>query len=105
MRARHSQPLTNIEQRNNIVLIRNGANMQTKIVPFSTFQNDLRDVVLRSLDEFAAEVMETEKVKGWKDRELPALFTGVDAHAKALALRLNDGNEVNSAYVRIDMDA
>ncbi|MEX3628447.1 MAG: hypothetical protein VB138_02105 [Burkholderia sp.] len=79
--------------------------MQTKVVPFSQFQSDMRDAVLRSLDDFAADVMETDRVQGWKDKELPALFSGVDAHAKAFAIRINDGHEVNSAYVRIDMDA
>lgn len=79
--------------------------MQTKIVPFSKFESDMRDAVLRTLDEFAADVMETDQVKGWKDKDLNALFVGVDAHAKALALRINDGHEVNSASVRIDMDA
>ena len=79
--------------------------MQSKIIPFSQFESDLRDVVLKSLDEFAADVMETERVKGWKDGELSALFLGVDAHAKALAKRINAGHEVNSAFVRIDMEA
>jgi D-aminopeptidase len=79
--------------------------MQTKIIPFSKFHDDMRNVVLRSLDAFAAVVMETEKVKGWNDQELKALFVGVDAHAKALAARINAGHEVNSAYVRIDMES
>lgn len=79
--------------------------MQTKVVPFSQLQSDMRDAVLRSLDDFAADVMETEKVHGWKDNELGALFSGIDTHAKAFALRINAGHEVNSAYVRIDMDA
>jgi hypothetical protein len=79
--------------------------MQSNIIPFSKFESDLRDVVLKSLDEFAADDMETDRVKGWNDRELTALFIGVDAHAKALAERINAGHEVNSAFVRIDMEA
>ena len=78
---------------------------QDKTIPYSEFENDLRDVVLKSLDTFAADVMETDRVHGWIDQELPALFIGVDAHAKALAERINAGNEVNSAFVRIDMEA
>ena len=79
--------------------------MQDKIIPYSKFESDLRDVVLKSLDTFAADVMETDRVKGWKDRELSALFIGVDVHTKALAERINAGHEVNSAFVRIDMEA
>lgn len=79
--------------------------MQMKVIKFSEFQSNMRDAVLSTMDEFASDVMESNHVKGWKDKELTALFAGVDAHAKALALRLNDGHEVNSAYIRIDMDA
>lgn len=76
-----------------------------KIIPYSQFLTDLRDAVLKSLDNWCEIVMETDQVKGWKDRELSALFYGVDAHAKALAERINAGYEGNSAFVRIDMDA
>jgi len=79
--------------------------MQSKIIPLSKFESDLRDVVLKSLDEFAANVMETDHVKGWIDSELPALFIGLDAHAKALAERINAVHEFHSPFFRIDMEA
>lgn len=77
--------------------------MQDNIIPYSKFKSDMRDSVLKLLDTFAANVMETDRVKGWTDRELSILFIGVDAHAKALAERINAGHEVNSGFVCIDM--
>ena len=79
--------------------------MDKKVIKFSEFESDLRDAVLNALDEFAAEVMETDKVKGWLDCDLPELFKGADAHAKALAERINAGHEANSMYVSINMDS
>jgi hypothetical protein len=77
--------------------------MQSKIVKFEDFKSGLRDALLAAADAYIREVMETEKVDGWKDEELPALFSGVDSHAKALAARINAGHEANSALVRIEM--
>lgn len=78
--------------------------MQPKVMSYSDFKDQLRETVLSSLDGFAARIMETDRVNGWKDSELPKLFEGLDGHARALAERINAGHEPNSAFVRIDMD-
>ena len=78
--------------------------MQPKVIAFSDFKDQLRNTQLNALDGFIAEVMETDRVQGWKDSELPNLFVGVDAQALALAQRINAGEEVNSHFVRIDME-
>lgn len=75
-----------------------------KRILFSDFRDGLRRLVLDTVDGYARQVMGTDRVDGWKDGELAALFQGVDAHAKALAERINAGNEVNSLYVSIDME-
>ena len=78
--------------------------MENKRIAFSDFRDDLRRLVLDTIDGYARQVMETDRVHGWKDSELAALFHGVDAHAKALAERINAVNEFNSLYVSIDME-
>jgi hypothetical protein len=78
--------------------------MQPKVIAFSAFKDELRNKLLNTLDGFIAEAMETDRVQGWKDSELPQFFVGVDAQAFALAQRINAGVEVNSHYVRIDME-
>jgi hypothetical protein len=81
-----------------------GLFMQKTIV-FNDFRQDLRDAALKALDEFAAKALGTDQAKGWLDSELPALFAGLDAQARALAARINAGSEPGSAFVRIDMGA
>ena len=65
------------------------------------FQEQVRDVVLGALDQFARELLGHPDARGWLDQELPALFAGVDAHAKALAARINEGIEAGSITVTI----
>ena len=78
--------------------------MQPKVIPYSDFVDQLRGAVLSSMDGFVAAIMETDRVNGWNDSELPELFKGLDAHARNLAQRINAGHEPNSAFVRIEMD-
>jgi len=78
--------------------------MQSKVIAFSDFKDQVRNTLLNALDGYIAEVMETDRVQGWKDSELPHLFVGVDAQALALAQRINAGEEVNSHFLRIDME-
>lgn len=77
--------------------------IQPKIISYDNFETQIRDAVLLAIDMVTHDVMQTNKVDGWKDHELKVLFAGVDAHARTLANRINAGNEINSAYVRIDM--
>lgn len=72
-----------------------------KTITLDEFQNRIRDAVLAALDESVRELLDHEKARGWTDAELPALFAGLDAHAKAVAKRINDGNEPGSVAVSI----
>lgn len=53
---------------------------------YPDFQEDIRRVVLDALDGYAGR---KGFGHGWKDEDLSALFVGVDAHAKTLAVRIN----------------
>lgn len=76
----------------------------TNTIKFSDFEDRLRNAVLAALDAEVREVMGHEKAKGWTDGELPVLFSGLDAHIKAVAKRINEGSEPGSALVRISND-
>jgi hypothetical protein len=54
---------------------------------YTDFQEDIRRVVLDSLDGYAGR---KRFGHGWKDEDLSALFAGVDTHARVLASRIND---------------
>ena len=54
---------------------------------YTDFQEDIRRVILDALDGYAGR---KGFGHGWKDEDLSALFAGVDAHARALANRVND---------------
>lgn len=66
------------------------------------FTSDVRDCVLNALDIFALE-NGGGVGQGWKDRELDALFKGVDAHAEALWERF--GREVAIARARKEVQS
>jgi hypothetical protein len=77
--------------------------MMNTTVKFSEFEDRLRNAVLTALDAEVREVMAHEKAMGWTDSELPVLFSGLDAHIKSVAGRINAGTEPGSTFVQIDI--
>ncbi len=71
------------------------------VISADKFKDDVRQVVLNALDKFTRELLGHPDARGWVDKELPSLFTGVDAHAKALAARINAGVDAGSINVTI----
>lgn len=76
----------------------------TTTIKLTDFEDRLRNAVLGALDAEVRGLLGHEKAKGWTDGELPVLFSGLDAHIKAVAKRINEGNEPGSAFVRIEND-
>jgi hypothetical protein len=70
-------------------------------IDYKAFKDDVRNAVLAALDEKIRELLGHEDARGWVDAELPSLFAGVDAHVKAIAARINGGEEPGSATVSI----
>lgn len=64
--------------------------MTDRTIPYDEFQDGLRNAVLAALDDYAGRF---GGVEGWIDAELGSLFTGVDAHARTLAARINGTKE------------
>ncbi|MGB4064222.1 MAG: hypothetical protein WBK19_10395 [Azonexus sp.] len=75
----------------------------TNHVSIQEFIEEGRMAVLNALDEFVRDQLCHTKSQGWKDSELPALFNGLDAHLRAVATRINKGNEPGSVNLFVDM--
>ena len=65
-----------------------------------------RDFVLAAMDAYIRELTESDRARGWLDKDLPALIPALDAHFSAVAARFADpeSEEVGSANIRFEND-
>lgn len=61
---------------------------ETPVITQDQFINGARDAVLDALDTYVRGLTGHAKTLGAKDAELPALFEGIDAHARLVHSRL-----------------
>jgi len=73
-----------------------------KQIKIEDFKNQMREAVLKALDECMVSITDFEGAKGWRDTDLPNLFAALDAHSNNVASRFNetDSDEQGSALVK-----